>query len=347
MDRLNLLSVALGLACLAGLNLYLTVFAAGCAIHWHWITLTSQFDSLRVLDDPWVMGISGVLFALEFFADKIPWLDSAWDAVHTFIRPIGGALLAIQTLGHPSPTFDVVVALLAGTTSLAAHTAKASTRLVTNASPEPFSNIALSVGEDLAVVGGLALLHAHPVTALAIFLLALLAFAWFAPKILRAAKVKLWLIWRKLNEPAAFLRRSDSSLPLTLPSKLAPVFSRENVLGETIAWAVPCVSGRGRRIAPNLFGALVSTHEEPRKLTFVATKGTRGLARSIELDGLTVSRQPKFLSENLSFLSAEKTGPDYLFVFPRARADEVEKIVAAISGTSAPAPVSVPAASEG
>lgn len=337
MERLNLLSVALGLACLAGLNLYLTVFATGVAIHWNWIALTPQFESLRILGDPWIIGIAGALFALEFLADKIPWLDSAWDTVHTFIRPIGGALLAIQTLGHPSPTFDVIVALLAGTTSLAAHTAKATTRLVANTSPEPFSNIALSLGEDLAVVGGLALLHAHPIAAFSIFLVALATFAWFAPRVLRAAKVKLWLIWRKLNDPAAFFRSErNEALPLTVPPQLGSIFSRENVLGETIAWAVPCVSGHGRKIPPNLFGALVATHEESRKLIFVAQKGARGFARTIELDGLSISRQPKFLSENLVLYREEKR-PSYLFLFPRSRAAEVEKIAASLSPAVEPA----------
>ena len=156
MERLNLLSVALGLACLAGLNLYLTVFATGLAIHFHWIVLAPQYQSLSVLGNPVVIIISGVLFLLEFFADKIPWIDSIWDAVHTIIRPIGGALLAIQVLGHSTPMLDIVIVLLAGTTTLAAHTAKATTRLLSNTSPEPFSNIALSVGEDAFVVGELA-----------------------------------------------------------------------------------------------------------------------------------------------------------------------------------------------
>jgi Domain of unknown function (DUF4126) len=323
-ERLNLLSVALGLACLAGLNLYLTVFATGLAIHFHWIALAPQYQSLAILGQPIVITISGVLFLLEFFADKIPWIDSIWDAVHTIIRPIGGALLAIQVLGHSSPTLDVIVLLLAGTTALATHTAKATTRLLSNTSPEPFSNIALSVGEDAAVIGGLALLHYHPIIAFSIFLTALAAFFYFAPKILRAAKVKLWLVWRKLNEPAFFHR--EATLPLNLPAKLAPVFSKQNLLGETIAWAVPCVSGRGRRITPNLFGALVATNEEPCKLTFVGRKGSKPVAQTIELDDMTITREPKFLSENLVIFQAGGRGQKYSFIFPRSRAAEVEKI---------------------
>src|SRR4051794_36466524 len=107
MERLHLLSAALGLAALAGVNLYLTVFATGLAIHYHWIVLSSPYQSLDVLGDPTIIIISGALFLVEFFADKVPWVDSAWDAVHTIIRPIGGALLAIQVLGRPSPTLSV------------------------------------------------------------------------------------------------------------------------------------------------------------------------------------------------------------------------------------------------
>ena len=324
MERLNILSVALGLACLAGLNLYLTVFATGLAIHFHWIVLAPQYQSLSILGAPIVIIISGILFLLEFFADKIPWIDSIWDAVHTIIRPIGGALLAIQVLGHSTPTLDVIIVLLAGTTALAAHTAKATTRLLSNTSPEPFSNIALSVGEDAVVVGGLALLHYHPIIALSIFLIALGAFFYFAPKILRGTQVKLWLIWRKLNEPASFHR--ETTLPLNLPAKLAPIFSKQNHLGETIAWAVPCASGRGRRIPSHLFGALVATNEEPRKLIFVGRKGSKPIAQTIELEGMTIAREPKFLSENLVIFPAAGRGAKYSFVFPRSRAAEVERI---------------------
>ncbi len=328
MERLHLLSVALGLAALAGLNLYLTVFATGLAIHYHWIALGTQYQSLAVLGHPLVLVISGVLFALEFFADKIPWIDSIWDAVHTIIRPIGAVLLAIQVLGHPSPLFTVIVALLAGTTALAAHTAKATTRLVSNTSPEPFSNIGLSLGEDAAVIGGLVLIYHHPLLALAVIAAALAAFFYFAPKMLRAAKVKLWLIWRKLNEPAG--ARIIEKLPLDLPSQLAPIFSKQNSLGETIAWAVRCVSGGGHRIPPNIFGALVATNEGPRKLTFVGKKGARAVAETIDFEGLAFARESKFLSDNLLLTARDARAPKYRFIFPRSRATEVEQIVEAL-----------------
>jgi hypothetical protein len=330
MERLHLLAAALGLSALAGLNLYLTVFATGVAIHFHWIALGPSYQSLAVLGDQIVLWISGILFVLEFFADKIPWIDSIWDVVHTVIRPLGAVLLAIQVVGHPSPTFTVIVALLAGTTALAAHTAKATTRLVSNTSPEPFSNIGLSLGEDAAVIGGLALIYHHPFIALAIIAAALGAFFYFAPRIGRATKVKLWLIWRKLNEPAGV--RADETLPLDLPKSLAPVFSKHNLLSETIAWAVRCVSGGGRRIPSNIFGALVATNEEPRKVTFVGRKGRRDIAQTVELEGMTFTRESKFLAENL-ILSSD-AGAKFRFIFPRARAAQVNKVVETLSAAS-------------
>jgi hypothetical protein len=323
-EKLDLLAVALGLAALAGINLYLTVFATGLAIHFQWITLAPAYQSLEVLGHPWVIAIAGILYFLEFFADKIPWVDSAWDAVHTVIRPIGGALLAIQVLGHPSPAYTVIVALLAGSTSLVAHTAKAATRLGANTSPEPFSNIGLSLGEDAAVLGGLALVHFNPVLALVIFLIGIAAFFYFAPKILRAMKAKTWLAWKKLNGPAD--RSVPVKLPSTLPPRLASVFSRENVLGETIAWAASCISGRGRGIPANLSGALVATNQEPHKLVFVARKNGRPFAHTIDLEGSMVTHEPRFLSENLVIFPAAGKGPKYLFIFPRPDAALVEQI---------------------
>lgn len=317
--------MALGLAALAGVNLYLTVFATGLSIHFHWITLAPQYQSLEVLGNPWIVSIAGVLYSLEFFADKIPWVDSIWDAVHTVIRPIGGALLAIQVLGHPSPAFTVIVALLAGGTSLIAHTAKAATRLASNTSPEPFSNIGLSLGEDAAVLGGLALVHFNPLLALIIFVIGIGGFLYFAPKILRAMKAKIWLAWKKLNGPAD--RNVPMQLPVTLPGRLASVFDHENVLGETIAWTARCISGRSRGIPANRFGALVATKEEPRKLVFV----TRRFARPINLEDSVVGHEPRFLFENLVISPTAGKGPKYSFIFPRSDAEIVEQIVQQLS----------------
>jgi hypothetical protein len=324
MERLNPLAIALGLAALAGVNLYLTVFVTGLAIHFHWINLGPQYQSLEILANPWIIAIAGVLYFLEFFADKIPWVDSIWDAVHTIIRPIGGAVLALQVLGHPNPAFATIVALLGGGTSLVSHTAKAATRLAANTSPEPFSNIALSVGEDVAVVAGLTLIYHNPLIALAVFVLAMAAFLYFAPKILRATRAKVWLAWKKLNLPERV--EGDATLPTALPARLAELFKDKNVGGETIAWAVPCLSGRVPHVPANVRGALVALNEDPRKLFFLAQRRGRKFFAKIDLTRTSVTHEPKFLSENVSIAPTAAKAPVYSFIFPRSDAELVTRI---------------------
>src|SRR5260221_13532215 len=179
MQVLQTLGVALGLASLAGLNLYLTVFVTGLAIQQHWIDVSQTYPELAILAHPAILIVSGVLYLLQFFADKVPWVDSLWDAVHSFIRPIGGAFLALRVLGTADPTIEVVAALLAGGVTFTTHSMKAGTRLIVNHSPEPFSNIALSVGEDAAVLGGPFLIKHDPLLALIVFSLLLLALGYW------------------------------------------------------------------------------------------------------------------------------------------------------------------------
>lgn len=343
MDQLKLLGVALGLACLAGLNLYLTVFVTGLAIQQHWIVLSPDYESLALLAHPAIIWISGALYVLEFFADKIPWVDTAWDTVHTIIRPIGGALLAIRVLGQTSPAFDLAVALAAGGASLVTHSAKASTRLVANASPEPFSNVGLSLLEDVAVVGGLALIHFNPIWALAVFVLLLSIILYFAPKIFRAVRVKLWLIWKKLNGPAG--SDASSSLPSSLPSRSAAAFAREHLLGETVAWAVPCVAKRVRGVPANSAGMLVANNEDASRLLFIQRSGWRARAQNINLANCVAAREPKFLSENLVIGPESGSGATSTFLFERGQGERVEQVADAInrrlSRPVSPAPESV------
>lgn len=173
MEILEQLAVALGFATLAGINLYLTTFLAGLAIRFDWLALSSKYEQLEVLADPWIIGVAGVLFAIEFFADKIPWVDSTWDVLHTIVRPVGGVLLALAALGELDPAISVIAALLAGGTTLTTHLAKAGGRLTVNLSPEPVSNVAASTAEDGLVLGGLGLMAFAPIPALFFFLIVL------------------------------------------------------------------------------------------------------------------------------------------------------------------------------
>ncbi|HEX3818445.1 MAG TPA: DUF4126 domain-containing protein [Chthoniobacterales bacterium] len=329
MDQLKLLGIGLGLACLAGLNLYLTVFVTGLAIHFNWIALDPAYQSLALLGDPIILWISGTLYALEFFADKIPWVDSAWDTVHTIIRPIGGALLAIRVLGHTTPVFDIAIVLAAGGASLVTHSAKAATRLVANTSPEPFSNIGLSLLEDGIVIGGLALIHYNPALALGIFVLLLSIVIYFAPKIFRAVRVKIWLVWKKLNGPAG--DAPEETLPSTLPTRYSSAFARENLLGETVAWAVPCICKRMRGVPANASGLLAGLNEEATKLLFFVRNGWRAKAQTLNIAGCVASREPKFLSENLIISGENGKGASAIFLFERGRGERVQQIADSIN----------------
>lgn len=188
MDVIEQLGVALGLASLAGLNLYLTVLVTGLAIRLDFLELTERFLSLAVLEHPMVLSTAGTLFLLEFFADKVPWVDSLWDSVHTIIRPTGAVLIAIPALGQVDPALQVVGALLAGGIAATTHATKATTRLLINTSPEPVSNVTASVAEDAVVLAGLGVIAFSPLLALGMVALFLLLALLFLPKTWRAAK---------------------------------------------------------------------------------------------------------------------------------------------------------------
>ena len=162
---IEILGVAGSVSLLAGWRLYLCVLATGLAMRYGVLPLPEHLASLQVLASPWVMGAAGAAAFLEFFADKVAWLDSLWDTVHTLIRPIGGALLALAVVDPSDPATQAIAFILGGGASLLAHGGKAGARAVVNASPEPFSNIAVSTVEDVATTGLLYTAYAHPAIA--------------------------------------------------------------------------------------------------------------------------------------------------------------------------------------
>jgi len=266
METLELLAMALGLATLAGVNLYLTVFAAGLSVHMGWVTLAPQYEQLSVLADPVILVVSGILFLLEFFADKVPWVDSLWDAVHTLIRPVGAAFLAITALGEVSPVFDVLVALLGAGMALTTHAVKAGTRLVANASPEPFSNIGLSVVEDVAVVAGLGLLVVNPVLGLAVAVIFCGLSIWLLPQIFRRAKATLWFLWRRI---AYWFGQAPEATGLhVLPAQIDQALTAARGTDAHVRWFAPCVSGRIPGVPGCVGGWLLLTDASDQSIEF-------------------------------------------------------------------------------
>jgi hypothetical protein len=168
LDLAGLLALAAGLGWAAGLRLYTVVFVVGLAGH---LGIADLPPGLRVLQHPWVFGAAGVMLFIEFFADKIPLLDTAWDTVHTFIRIPAGAALAAMVFGGQGLEWQTAMAIMGGTLAAGTHFTKAGTRAMINASPEPFSNAAASFSEDIVVLAGLWLMFAHPWLMLALLLL--------------------------------------------------------------------------------------------------------------------------------------------------------------------------------
>jgi hypothetical protein len=189
----EILGMAASISLLSGWRLYLVVLATGVAMRTGYIPLPEHLESLAVLANPWVMGFAGVGAFCEFFADKIMWLDSLWDTVHTLVRPVGGALLTLAVVDPGDPATQVVAFLLGGGGALLAHGGKASARAVVNTSPEPVSNIAVSAAEDVATVGLLWLAYDYPVAAAGIALALLGLCVWL---LLMARRVLRRLFWR-------------------------------------------------------------------------------------------------------------------------------------------------------
>ncbi len=283
MNDLTLIASATGLGFLAGIRLYATVLTLSLAIKLGWLELSPQFSQLERLGDWWIVGLSGIAFAVEFFADKIPWFDSAWDSVHTFIRPVGATLLAITAVGDVDPVVQVAAGLLAGSVALAGHSTKAATRWFVNSSPEPVSNVALSLAGDIAVPVGVWFVLNYPWIAAGFIGVFLALFALISPGIFRLLRVQARAV-------ASVLRAAMGSSP---PDAA--------VIGET-----PDISGSGSdgRLGARLAEFLAPLPEPycdivmgslghdrlPHAIEVVAASGIAGLRNSIGYLCLTGDR---------------------------------------------------------
>ncbi|MFN5782919.1 MAG: DUF4126 domain-containing protein [Novosphingobium sp.] len=200
----EILGLAGSVSLLSGWRLYLTALATGLAMRCNVLPVPEPLAAVQILANPWVMAAAGLAAFMEFFADKIAWLDSVWDTIHTFIRPIGGALLVLAVIDPADPATQAIAFLLGGGASLLAHGGKASARAVVNTSPEPFSNVVVSTVEDVATTGLLYLAFAYPVAsgliaaALAVLTAVLMMLAW---RLLRRIVMR---------EPAAALPPDDA-----------------------------------------------------------------------------------------------------------------------------------------
>jgi len=188
MTGLELIALAASTSLLAGWRLYLVTLVTGLAMKFGYVALPEQLQALDVLANKWVLGIAAIGTLAEFFADKIAWVDSAWDSVHAFIRPVGGALLSLAIVDAGDPAWQIASFLAGGGAAFVAHAGKAGARALVNASPEPYSNIAVSTMEDVATGGLLALAIANPIAAALIAAFLVFLSIWLAIKARRAIR---------------------------------------------------------------------------------------------------------------------------------------------------------------
>ena len=188
MSVVELIALASSISLLAGWRLYLVTFATGLAMKFGWVALPDQLKILDVLANNWVIGIAAAGALAEFFADKVAWVDSAWDSIHSVIRPVGGALLSLSIVDSADPAWQIASFLLGGGAAFIAHAGKAGARTLVNASPEPFSNIVVSTGEDVATAGLFALAIANPIAAVLVALILVLLSLWLVLAARRALR---------------------------------------------------------------------------------------------------------------------------------------------------------------
>lgn len=233
MDTLNLLGSTLGLGLVSGVRLYSAVLTIGLGIRFGLIHLHPSLSHLDILAHPIILTVAAAIYLVEFFADKIPWVDSLWDSIHTFIRPIGAALIGAAAVGAVDPVAKTAAALVCGSLALSGHSLKAGTRVLVNHSPEPFSNIGLSLAEDAFVVGGTWLSFAHPVFMFSVVVIFLILFLFLSPKIFRLLRIEIngffGLLEKFLAPPAGETTSMNSALVDELPAGYQKYWRKKNL----------------------------------------------------------------------------------------------------------------------
>jgi hypothetical protein len=310
MNTLQSVGSALGLSFLAGMRLYATVLLLGLAIRFQIFHLNQTLSHLSFLADTKVLVVAGVACVIEFFADKVPWVDSAWDTMHTFIRPIGAALLGAAAFSHTDPALQLTIALLAGGIGFTSSSSKAATRLAANHSPEPFSNIALSLAGDAAIPVGLWLSNSHPYWVLGFLAVFVAIFLWLAPKIWRTVRLEwgalrgLFASWfgdggdlpsphamaqdlnDNLRRVVSYLRQRD----VAFPEEYADVVERKLGFRPTIGWRASAAKGVG-----GLGGSTGYLCLGPSSLVFIAPRWLRLRVHTIDLPEIRKAQVDKRL----------------------------------------------------
>jgi hypothetical protein len=332
METLSLLGSTMGLGFVSGLNLYAAVLTVGLGIRFGLIHPFPGISNLEVLTNPYVLATAGVLYLIEFFADKIPWVDSLWDTIHTLIRPIGAAAMSATAIGSVDPATKTMVILLSGGVAFSGHSTKAGTRVAVNHSPEPFSNIVLSLFEDGVAVVGTWLAVAHPIVMLVIVVMFLAIFAWLSPKIFRLLRVELiatLFLARKLwsSKRSYVLRATDgSTFPMGTGNELRSGSNKEALVEEmpekhTEYWqnnfeplrtefCIRCVAGKGMKGLRSSVGYL---HRTDDGLVFLTRRLFRFRTHLVDLNNIEDVRFKKGLLLDRVSWRTDKKQQTFLF----------------------------------
>jgi hypothetical protein len=289
-DVIGLVGSTLGLGFLSGFRLYATLVALGLAIRFQWFVPNETLATLGILADWRVLGLAGAMGLIEFLADKVPWVDSAWDSIHTFIRPLAAMAMAATALGNIDPVGKTLLALLCGGVALTTHSAKAATRFAVNHSPEPFSNWILSAAEDLAAPLALWFISAHPGVFLGFLAVFLALFAYVAPRVMRQMRLELVALRTLISRWAGTGPTVDASLPSVAAAnprarevwnllhgyldELPPDFANKSGCGAGVrAAATKSLIGMNRSIGYLFF--------RDRKLTFMTRRWFKTMAHAM------------------------------------------------------------------
>jgi len=324
MDIIQLLGSTLGFSMLAGINLYATILTVGLGIRFNFIQIPTHLESLSILTHEYILISAGIAYILEFFADKIPWVDSLWDAIHTFIRPFGAALIAFQAFGNVDIAIKISIIILCGGVALSSHTSKSSIRLVANHSPEPFTNIFLSLLEDFLVFFGTLITIKYPIIIFALTIIFLTCFAYVAPKIFRLIRLEYHAVLALFKLLLIFLTKqtSKSIKSDTIPQKYYKHFSKD-YLDQANNYFVRCFSGTGINIGKNYLGYLCITENQ---LFFLVKKSLNYHKIDFNISKIKqVDIQKKLLFD--SFLITNEDDTKVSFIFTKNKKYQFEKLI--------------------
>jgi hypothetical protein len=314
MDTLALLGSTLGLGLVSGVRLYSAVLTVGLGVRFGLIQLHPSLSHLDILTHPLILTVAAAIYLVEFFADKIPWVDSLWDSIHTFIRPLGAALIGATTIGDVDPAAKIAVALLCGGVALSGHSLKAGTRVLVNHSPEPFTNIGLSLIEDVFVVGGTWVSLTHPVFMFFVIIVFLILFAFLSPKIFRLLRIEIngfFGLLEKFLAPAAEGGiKTDAALIDALPQNYQKYW-RKKELPANLRCRILCFAGKGVKGLRNSMGYFCLAGKE---VFFITRRSLRFRYHALALPEITEAYfKSKLLFDQLVLQVRGK--PQYFYFF--------------------------------